>query len=92
MQALRLFRLLRVFRILKLGNRFQKMQIVAQAMADSSDVMVMLAFVLGLTMLIFAALVYEAEQNIYSAYDPQSGQIVRLLHVLLSSLFLLAPE
>ena len=73
---LRIFRLMRVFRILKLGQRFQKLQIVAQAIIDSGDVMIMLTFVLGLTMLVFAAIVFEAERSVYSTFDPIANEVV----------------
>lgn len=76
-QVLRIFRLTRVLRILKLGHRFQKLQIVTQALADSSDVMLMLSFVLGLTILVFATLVFEAEHSVISTFDPQTNAMVR---------------
>jgi hypothetical protein len=76
-QVLRIFRLTRVFRILKLGHRFQKLQIVTQALSDSSDVMFMLSFVLGLTILVFATLVFEAERSVFSKFDPTTHAMVR---------------
>ena len=67
---LRVVRLVRVFRVLKLGGRFEKMQVVANAMAESFDMLGMLAFLLLLTMVIFSSLVYYAEYRL--SPDPNS--------------------
>ena len=63
LQLLRVFRLARVFRVLKLGQRSQRLQVVRRALVQSTDVVLMLAFCLGLAILIFSALVYEAERR-----------------------------
>lgn len=79
MQVLRVLRLARVFRILKLGTRTATARLVLAALAESFDVVALLTFLLALVCLLFAALVYEAEHGVWSAYDPVTAGLVRRL-------------
>lgn len=82
---LRVIRLVRVLRVLKLGSRFQKFQIVHVAIAESRDMMVLLAFLLVLSLIVFSTLMFFAErgtffpaQGIYSrgSYDQACSTVV----------------
>jgi hypothetical protein len=50
-------RLVRVFRVLKLGGRYGKMQVVVKAVQESMDMLVMMMFLLTLCIIIFSAYV-----------------------------------
>jgi hypothetical protein len=65
-----------MFRIIKLGSRSEHIQIVAKAVMESLDVLLMLCFLLCLTVLIISSLVYEAEHRQYSTYDPTTSSLV----------------
>lgn len=52
--------------------------LIADALTASSDVIIMLAFLLLLSMLIFSALVYETENSVLRTWDPATGETVRL--------------
>jgi voltage-gated potassium channel len=77
LQVLRVLRLVRVFRVLKFGQHFQKMHLVGQALSVSSDVIIMLSFLLVLCMLVFSALVYEAENGVRTTWSPVTDTTVR---------------
>lgn len=77
MQLLRVFRLARVFRVLKLGHRSHKLQIVGRALLQSTDVVLMLSFLLGLAILVFSALIFEAERRQFAVFDPALNSLVR---------------
>jgi len=59
----RTVRLVRVFRVLKLGGRFGKIQVVAKAMNESLDMLAMMMFLLALTIIIFSTLIYYTERG-----------------------------
>jgi hypothetical protein len=61
----RTIRLVRVFRVLKLGGRFGKIQVVANSMAESVDMLAMMMFLLALTVVIFSTLIFFAERGVY---------------------------
>lgn len=61
----RTIRLVRVFRVLKLGGRFGKIQVVATSMAESIDMLAMMMFLLGLTIVIFSTLIFFTERGVY---------------------------
>ena len=64
----RTVRLVRVFRVIKLGSRSGKLQVVTRTMQESLDMLAMMFFLLTLTVLVFATLVYFAERgNEYAA-------------------------
>lgn len=77
-QILRTFRLSRIFRVLKVSQRMSRASLIADALTASSDVIIMLAFLLLLSMLIFSALVYETENSIMKTWDPLTGETVCL--------------
>ncbi|EEH59992.1 voltage-gated ion channel superfamily [Micromonas pusilla CCMP1545] len=66
---LRLFRLFRVFRVLKLGAKMRKLEVVAAAVADSIDLLLMLIFILVLTLVLFSTLLYFCEDGAWEASD-----------------------
>ena len=72
---LRVVRLVRVFRVLKLGGKFEKLQVVTAAVVESSDMLGMLAFLLLLTMIIFSSLIYYAEYRLAPNPDPEFHSI-----------------
>ena len=59
----RTVRLVRVFRVIKLGSRSGKLQVVTRTMQESLDMLAMMFFLLALTVLVFATLVYFAERG-----------------------------
>ena len=59
----RTIRLVRVFRVIKLGSRSGKLQVVTRTMHESLDMLAMMFFLLTLTVLVFATLVYFAERG-----------------------------
>jgi potassium voltage-gated channel Shab-related subfamily B protein 2 len=61
----RTVRLVRVFRVLKLGGRFGKIQVVANSMAESMDMLAMMMFLLTLTVIVFSALIFFAERGVF---------------------------
>lgn len=61
----RTVRLVRVFRVIKLGSRSGKLQVVTRTMHESLDMLAMMFFLLALTVLVFATLVYFAEKGEY---------------------------
>lgn len=61
----RTVRLVRVFRVIKLGSRSGKLQVVTRTMHESLDMLAMMFFLLALTVLVFATLVYFAEKGDY---------------------------
>lgn len=62
-RILRTIRLVRVFRVIKLGSRSGKLQVVTRTMHESLDMLAMMFFLLTLTVLVFATLVYFAERG-----------------------------
>ena len=51
----------RVFRVLKLGGRFGKIQVVGKAMIESIDMLGVLVFLISLSTIIFSTLIYYTE-------------------------------
>ena len=70
-QVLRVIRLVRVFRVLKLGSKSGRLDVIINAVAASTDMLVMLTFLLLLSMIVFSSLIYFAEKN---TYNESSGQ------------------
>lgn len=62
----RVLRLLRVFRILKLGSRYKKLLIVTSALAKSLDMLCLVAFLVSMVVLISSTLMYFAERGDYN--------------------------
>lgn len=61
----RTIRLVRVFRVIKLGSRSGKVQVVTRTMYESLDMLAMMFFLLSLTVLVFATLIFFAERGTY---------------------------
>ena len=61
----RTIRLVRVFRVIKLGSRSGKLQVVTNTMHESLDMLAMMFFLLSLTVLVFATLIFFAERGTY---------------------------
>jgi len=53
----------RVFRVLKLGTHYGKMQVMWNTMVESLDVLAMMGFLMGLSVIIFSAMIYNMEFN-----------------------------
>eukprot|EP00899_Mesostigma_viride_P024492 jgi/Mesvir1/5227/Mv15355-RA.2 len=66
-RTLRVVRLARIFRVLKLGGRCDKVLIVARVLWDSVDVLFMMALLLLIAVLIWSTLVYFAERGKWDA-------------------------
>lgn len=64
-RVFRTIRLVRVFRVLKLGGRFSKIQVVATVMWESLDMLGVMLFLLSITVVIFSTLIYFAERGDY---------------------------
>eukprot|EP01060_Flectonema_neradi_P029133 TRINITY_DN3958_c0_g2_i1.p1 TRINITY_DN3958_c0_g2~~TRINITY_DN3958_c0_g2_i1.p1 ORF type:complete len:545 (+),score=66.67 TRINITY_DN3958_c0_g2_i1:72-1706(+) len=60
---LRVIRLARVFRVFKLGKYSTGLQLVIYAMRQSSEALSLLGFLLGIALVLFASLVFIAEQS-----------------------------
>ncbi|GFR51863.1 hypothetical protein Agub_g14336, partial [Astrephomene gubernaculifera] len=61
----RVLRLLRVFRVLKLGARYRKLMVVWAALSQSLDVLVLMAFLVAIIVVGAASLAYWAERGTY---------------------------
>ena len=61
----RTIRLVRVFRVIKLGSRSGKVQVVTRTMYESLDILVMMFFLLSITVLVFSTLIFFAERGTY---------------------------
>ena len=70
-QVLRVVRLVRVFRVLKLGSKSGRLEVIITAVSDSTDMLVMLSFLLLLSMIVFSSLIYFAEKNTYNEWSGQ---------------------
>ncbi|KXZ53950.1 hypothetical protein GPECTOR_6g868 [Gonium pectorale] len=70
----RIMRLLRVFRVLKLGGRYRKLLVVTRALARSADMLALMAFFVSLTVVVAATLQYFAERG---TLDPSLGYYIR---------------
>lgn len=70
-QVLRVIRLVRVFRVLKLGSKSGRLEVIIHAVSASTDMLIMLTFLLLLSMIVFSSLIYFAEKN---TYNESSGQ------------------
>eukprot|EP00198_Chlamydomonas_reinhardtii_P001293 XP_001690628.1 predicted protein [Chlamydomonas reinhardtii] len=70
----RVLRLLRVFRVLKLGARYRKLLIVTTAFAKSLDMLLLMSFFVGLIVVVAATLLFFAERG---DYDEALGYYVR---------------
>eukprot|EP01062_Namystynia_karyoxenos_P021284 TRINITY_DN18089_c0_g1_i1.p1 TRINITY_DN18089_c0_g1~~TRINITY_DN18089_c0_g1_i1.p1 ORF type:complete len:822 (+),score=209.34 TRINITY_DN18089_c0_g1_i1:104-2569(+) len=60
---MRVVRLARVFRVFKLGKYYKGFQLVIYAMRQSSEALSLLGFLLGICLVLFASLVFIAEQS-----------------------------
>ncbi|KAJ9466965.1 Potassium voltage-gated channel protein Shaker [Diplonema papillatum] len=60
---LRVIRLARVFRVFKLGKYSTGLQLVIHAMRQSSEALSLLGFLLGIALVLFASLIFIAEQS-----------------------------
>ncbi|KAG2440760.1 hypothetical protein HXX76_003617 [Chlamydomonas incerta] len=70
----RVLRLLRVFRVLKLGARYRKLLIVTTAFAKSLDMLLLMSFFVGLIVVVAATLLFFAERG---EFDETLGYYVR---------------
>lgn len=70
-QVLRVIRLVRVFRILKIGGKSGRLEVIVTAVAASTDMLIMLTFLLLLSMIVFSSLIYFAEKNTYNEASDQ---------------------
>ncbi|GLC42647.1 hypothetical protein PLESTB_001123200 [Pleodorina starrii] len=70
----RVVRLLRVFRVLKLGGRYSKLLVVLHSLSKSVDMLGLMAFFISLCIVFFATLMYYAERG---SWDAQLGYYVR---------------
>ncbi|KAG2442012.1 hypothetical protein HYH02_009804 [Chlamydomonas schloesseri] len=70
----RVLRLLRVFRVLKLGARYRKLLIVTTAFAKSLDMLLLMSFFVGLIVVVASTLLFFAERG---DYDETLGYYVR---------------
>ena len=70
-QVLRVVRLVRVFRVLKLGSKSGRLEVIMTAVSDSTDMLIMLSFLLLLSMVVFSSLIYFAEKNTYNEWSGQ---------------------
>ncbi|KAK3236705.1 hypothetical protein CYMTET_53170 [Cymbomonas tetramitiformis] len=73
-QILRIVRLVRVFRVLKLGSRYGKIQVVWEAVVESSDMLFLMIFLLMLSVIVFSTLIYFAEKG---QWDSELERYVR---------------
>ncbi|KAG2496769.1 hypothetical protein HYH03_005177 [Edaphochlamys debaryana] len=64
----RVLRLLRVFRVLKLGARYRKLLVVTSALSKSWDMLALMAFFVSLIVVVAATLLYFAERGEYDEY------------------------
>ncbi|EFJ48740.1 hypothetical protein VOLCADRAFT_104589 [Volvox carteri f. nagariensis] len=71
----RVVRLLRVFRVLKLGGRYSKLLVVLHSLRKSLDMLGLMAFFISLCIVFFATLMYYAERG---SYDEQLGELSEL--------------
>ena len=81
----RAIRLVRVFRVIKLGSRSGKLNVVTRTMRESLDMLATMFFLLTLTVLVFATLVYFAERG--EEY-PTEGIFARKVDVVCTDLAL----
>eukprot|EP00756_Hemistasia_phaeocysticola_P067179 Hpha_TRINITY_DN9777_c0_g1::TRINITY_DN9777_c0_g1_i2::g.10432::m.10432/K04877/KCNA4; potassium voltage-gated channel Shaker-related subfamily A member 4 len=65
---LRVVRLARVFRVFKLGKYSTGLQLVVHAMRQSQEALSLLAFILGIGLVLYASLVFIAE-GFHSSFD-----------------------
>ncbi|GIL64707.1 hypothetical protein Vafri_18594 [Volvox africanus] len=63
----RVVRLLRVFRVLKLGGRYSKLQVVLHSLRKSMDMLGLMVFFVSLCIVFFATLMYYAERGDYNS-------------------------
>ena len=64
-RIMRILRLVRVLRIFKLGKHFERAQIVVQALINSTDMLLLLTFLILICMVIFSTLIYYCERGEY---------------------------
>ncbi|GMH43552.1 hypothetical protein BSKO_11474 [Bryopsis sp. KO-2023] len=72
--VLRVVRLVRIFRVLKLGERYAKLQIVSKSVKESLDMLMVLLFLLTITILICSSVIYQLERG---QYNEEYGYFVR---------------
>ncbi|GIL77385.1 hypothetical protein Vretimale_2783 [Volvox reticuliferus] len=63
----RVLRLLRVFRVLKLGGRYSKLQVVLHSLRKSFDMLGLMVFFIALCIVFFSTLMYYTERGDYNA-------------------------
>lgn len=66
-QILRMVRLVRVFRLVKLGSKFRRLSIIATSLAECSDMLLVSLGIAGVSMVTFSTLIYYAEHGDYVA-------------------------
>ena len=69
-RVVRVVRIVRMLRILKLGRRFERLRIVARALVESADMLLLLLFLIMVCLITFGTAVHYAEQG---TYLPQQG-------------------
>jgi len=69
--VLRILRLTRVMRIFKMSRNFQGLILLMQTFKRSAAALIMLVFFVGMSLIVFATLIYYAEQGVYDVYREQ---------------------
>uniref|UniRef100_A0A7S0V8V6 Ion transport domain-containing protein n=1 Tax=Polytomella parva TaxID=51329 RepID=A0A7S0V8V6_9CHLO len=67
-RLIRIIRLLRILRLLTLVSRFRVVQIIMDALRNSVDVLLLLAFLLVIILVVFGSIMYYIEPNTTSAF------------------------
>lgn len=68
---LRVFRLARVVRIFKLGKYAAGLQMFARTLLASADALLLLVFIISITTILFASMIYYAERGEWSTTNEQ---------------------
>jgi voltage-gated potassium channel Kch len=68
---LRVFRLARVVRIFKLGTYAAGLQMFARTLLASADALLLLVFIISITTILFASMIYYAERGEWSTTNEQ---------------------
>ena len=69
-RVVRVIRVVRMLRVLKLGRRFERLRIVARALVESADMLLLLLFLIMVCLVTFGTAIHYAEQG---TYLPASG-------------------
>ena len=72
-RVLRIFRLFRIVKVFRLGSRAKKVQVIAVAVANSSDMFLVLCFLLVLGLVMFSAVIYFFEKNQMKPIDAEQA-------------------